>query len=143
MRTMPSVTLTTVPTLRASVADLNLSMRALMRSLISDALMDITLNPLANTGRLRRQLERNALEPAEQGTVDYRVAGAQYGAADQCGIRGVVQPHGALELALESLRERLLLRAVDRRGGRHGHVDDAFRLVFVLVEQRRDFGQVA
>ncbi len=42
MRTMPSVTLTTVPTLRASVADLNLSMRALMRSLISDALMDIT-----------------------------------------------------------------------------------------------------
>src|ERR1700689_544369 len=106
MRTMPSVTLTTVPTLRASVADLNLSMRALMRSLISDALMDITLNPLANTGRLRRQLEPDAFEPA-----------------------------------LESLGERLLLRAVDRRSGRHRHVDDAFRLVLVLIEQRGNFGQ--
>src|SRR5580698_8067956 len=135
MRTMPSVTLTTVPTLRASVADLNLSMRALMRSLISDALMDITLNPLANTVRLRRQLERDAFEPAEQGTVDYRVAGAQYGAADQCGVRGVVQPHRALELAPESL----LLGAVDRRRGSDRHVDDAFRLVFVLIEQRGDF----
>src|SRR5580704_16985226 len=116
MRTMPSVTLTTVPTLRASVADLNLSMRALMRSLISDA-----------------------FEPAEQGTVDYRVAGAQYGAADQCGVRGVVQPHRALELALESLPESLLLGAVDRRRGSDRHVDDAFRLVFVLIEQRGDF----
>src|ERR1700723_4355212 len=102
---MPSVTLTTVPTLRASVADLNLSMRALMRSLISDALMDITLNPLANTGHLRRQLERNAFEPAEQGTVDYRIAGTQYGAADQGGIRVAVQAHRALELALEGLGE--------------------------------------
>ena len=43
MRTMPSVTLTTVPTLRASVADWNFSMRALIRSLISDALMDISI----------------------------------------------------------------------------------------------------
>ncbi len=40
---MPSVTLTTVPTLRASVADWNLSMRALIRSLISDAFMDISI----------------------------------------------------------------------------------------------------
>src|SRR3984957_2204855 len=143
MRTMPSVTLTTVPTLRASVVDLNLSMRALMRSLISDALMDITLNPLANTGRLRRQLERNAFEPAEQGTVDYRIAGAEDRAADQCGIRGAVQAHRALELALERLGKRLLLGAVDRRSGRHRHVDDALRLVFVLIEQRGNFGQVA
>ena len=67
------------------------------------------LNPLANTGRLRRQLERDALEPTEQGTVDYRVAGAQHGAADQCGIRGAVQAHRALELALQSLGKRLLL----------------------------------
>src|SRR5580704_6763198 len=141
MRTIPSVTLTTVPTLRASVADLNLSMRALMRSLISDALMDITLNPLANTGHLRRQLERDAFEPAEQGTVDYRVAGTEDRAADQCGIRGAVQPHAALELALESLGERRLLGAVDRRSGRHCHVDDALRLVFVLIEQRGNFRQ--
>src|ERR1700679_1866203 len=106
MRTMPSVTLTTVPTLRASVADLNLSMRALMRSLISDALMDITLNPLANTFHLGRQFERNALEPAEQGTIDYRVAGAQHSAADQARIGGAVQAHAALELEFERLGKR-------------------------------------
>src|SRR5258708_17119746 len=143
MRTMPSVTLATVPTLRVAVADLNVSMRALMRSLISDALMDITLNPLANTDRLRRQLERNAFEPAEQGTVDYRIAGAQHGAADQCGIRVAVQPHRALEFALEGPGERLLLGAVDGRGRCHGYVDDAFRLVFIAVEQCGDFRQVA
>ena len=41
MRQMPSVTVTTVPTLRASLADLKFSMRDLMRSLISDALTDM------------------------------------------------------------------------------------------------------
>jgi hypothetical protein len=41
MRTMPSVTLTTVPTVRSSVCDWNLSMRSLISSLISDALMDM------------------------------------------------------------------------------------------------------
>src|SRR5258708_33525975 len=140
---MPWGTLTTVPTLRASDADLHLSMRALMTSLISDALMDITLNPLANTERLCRQLERNAFEPAEQGTVDHRIAGTQHGAADQRGIRVEVQPHRALEFALEGPGERLLLGAVDGRGRCHGYVDDAFRLVFIAVEQCGDFRQVA
>ena len=46
MRTMPSVTETTVPTLRASVADWKFLMRSLIRSLISDALMDMSKNPL-------------------------------------------------------------------------------------------------
>ena len=40
---MPSVTDTTVPMSRASLAAANFSMRARMRSLISDALMD--MNP--------------------------------------------------------------------------------------------------
>src|ERR1700761_5714270 len=126
---MPSVTLTTVPTLRASVADLNLSIRALMRSLISDALMDIPESS-SNTFRLSRQLERDALEPTEQGTIDNRIAGAQYGAADQCGIRLAMQPHAALQLALQCLGKRLLLGGIDRRGRGHSHVDDALRLVF-------------
>ena len=39
MRTMPSVTVTTVPTLRSSEALANFSMRALIRSLISEALI--------------------------------------------------------------------------------------------------------
>ena len=41
MRTMPSVTLTTVPVLRASLPASKLAMRALISSLISDALMDM------------------------------------------------------------------------------------------------------
>ena len=41
MRQMPSVTDTIVPTLRASAAESNFAMRCLMRSLISDALMDM------------------------------------------------------------------------------------------------------
>jgi hypothetical protein len=41
MRQMPSVTVTTVPTLRASVAAVKFWMRALISSLISEALMDI------------------------------------------------------------------------------------------------------
>ena len=51
MRTMPSVTVTTVPTLRSSVALANFSMRALIRSLISDALMDMFPVPLAEGRR--------------------------------------------------------------------------------------------
>src|ERR1700760_4583468 len=112
---MPSVTLTTVPTLRASVADLNLSIRALMRSLISDALMDIPESS-SNTFRLSRQFERDALEPTEQGTIDNRVAGAQDCPADQCGICFAMQPHAAFQLALQCLGERLLLGGVDRCG---------------------------
>jgi hypothetical protein len=38
-RTMPSVTVTTVPMLRSSAALANFSMRALIRSLISEALI--------------------------------------------------------------------------------------------------------
>jgi hypothetical protein len=41
MRQIPSVTVTTVPTLRASVAAWKFWMRALISSLISEALMDI------------------------------------------------------------------------------------------------------
>ena len=42
MRTMPSVTVTTVPTLRASVAAVKFWIRALISSLISEALIDIS-----------------------------------------------------------------------------------------------------
>jgi hypothetical protein len=44
MRQMPSVTDTTVPTLRASFAALKFSMRARIRSLISEALIDMGLS---------------------------------------------------------------------------------------------------
>src|ERR1700690_3937557 len=141
MRTMPAVTLPTVPTLGASGADLNLSMRALMTSLISDALMDM-LESFNKYCRLSRQLERDAFEPTEQGTVYYRIAGAQHGAANECRIRGAVQAHSTLELALEGFGKRLLLRGVDRRRRRDHHVTDAFLVVLQLLGQRRNFRDI-
>ncbi len=47
MRQMPSVSETIVPTLRASVTGLKLSIRCLMRSLISVALMAMMVFPRA------------------------------------------------------------------------------------------------
>jgi len=47
---MPSVTETTVPTLLATVADSKFRIFSLIRSLISDALMDISYNPLVRDG---------------------------------------------------------------------------------------------
>ena len=43
MRTMPSDTLVTVPSLRASAASLNFSMRVLISSLISDGLSVVAM----------------------------------------------------------------------------------------------------
>jgi hypothetical protein len=50
---MPSVTVTTVPTLRSSVALAKFSMRDLIRSLISDALMAIVRVLNKSGGQLR------------------------------------------------------------------------------------------
>src|SRR4029079_11665326 len=99
MRVMPSVTDTMVPTLRASVDDLKFSIRCLMRSEISVALMAIyrilsssqglrpgltglLRNPVRITARSAleescRQLRSDAVEPRAQRAVDYQVAGAQ------------------------------------------------------------------
>ncbi len=62
MRVMPSVTDTIVPTLRASVTDLKSSIRCLMRSLISLALMAMSVFPAKNC--LGGELVGDALEPA-------------------------------------------------------------------------------
>src|SRR5687767_2734646 len=102
MRVMPSVTDTMVPTLRASVADLKLSIRCLMRSLISVALMAISKSSVRiRSGRaaLGGQLVSEAVEPRTQGAVDHQISGAQDGAADQCRIRLAMQAHLPLQLA--------------------------------------------
>ena len=70
---MPSVTDTIVPTLRASVADLKFSIRCLIRSLISDALMDMcVLSRKANS--LCGQFVGDALEARAERAVDHQVA---------------------------------------------------------------------
>src|SRR5512146_1536187 len=122
MRVMPSVTDTIVPTLRASVTDLKPSIRCLMRSLISLALMAMSVSP---ENCLGGQLVGDALEPAAERAVDDQITGAQHGAPDERRIRSTLQAHRAAQPALERGRELCLLRVVKRRGGGHRHVYDA------------------
>src|SRR5688572_24671239 len=97
MRQIPSVTVTTVPTLRASVADLKFSMRLLMRSLISDALTDIF-----NLGKtLCGQFGGQALEPALERAVDHEIARPEHGATEQAVVDSGVQAHLAAQLLLQ------------------------------------------
>ena len=103
MRQMPSVTVTTVPTLRASVADLKFSMRDLMRSLISDALTDMLSISLCG------QFGGQAIEPALERAVDHQVAGLQDGATEQAAVDTCVQAHLAPQLLLQSGRVTALL----------------------------------
>ena len=72
MRQMPSVTVTTVPTLRASLADLKFSMRDLMRSQISDALTRHTMSILAKLYAVSSAGQ--AFEPALDRAVDHEIA---------------------------------------------------------------------
>src|SRR5262245_37588918 len=118
---MPSVTVITVPTLRASVADWNFSMRALIRSLISDALMDI-VRPF-----LIQEFGREPLEPAAQRAVDHQVVGTQDRAADQRRIDFAVQSHLAVEPLAQGTGVALLLLDAQRRGRSHRDVDDLLR----------------
>ena len=92
MRQMPSVTVTTVPTLRASLADLKFSMRDLMRSLISDAFTDIdSILEMYLSGHFNGQ----AIEPALDGTVDHQIAGLEDGTANEAAVDLGMQAHVA------------------------------------------------
>src|SRR5215475_2016888 len=120
MRVMPSVTDTIEPTLRASVTDLKFSIRCLLRSLISVALMAILANPCENS--LRSQLVGDALEPRSQRAVDDQIARAQHRAADQRRVDLAVQAHFALEALLERRRDLPALRVIERGCGGYGDV---------------------
>src|ERR1051325_5186976 len=125
MRQMPSVTVTTVPTLRASLADLKFSMRDLMRSLISDALTDMG-SILEKT--LCGQFGGQTLETALDGAVDHEVAGLEDGTTEQGLIDLRVQAHAAAELLLQRRRVAALLVGRQRRGGRHVDVHRVLHL---------------
>src|SRR5215469_2364920 len=145
MRVMPSVTETMEPTLRASVTDLKFSIRCLMRSEISVALMAISQVLLISSqgmskrnfiGGLSGQFISDAIQPGAQRSVDDQIAAAQDSAADEAGVSVAMQTHLALEPALERARERLLLAGIKRRGGGYRHVGDAERLVLQRIEER-------
>src|SRR5262245_10761491 len=99
MRQMPSVTVTTEPTLRASVAAAKFWMRALIRSLISEALMDISTflwcraasaAAAARVSTSTRQFDFQPGEPAPDRAVDQEVAGSDDRAPDQARVGAAV-----------------------------------------------------
>src|SRR5690606_22164806 len=112
MRTMPSDTEVTVPSLRASAASLTFSMRLLISSLISDGLsvcMGVSLGRPAGAGAWFkgksssvRQYRAEARQLGPQRAVDHRVAGVDHRAADQA----LVDRRGQLDLAAEALAQR-------------------------------------
>src|SRR5438309_11768592 len=96
MRVMPSVTETIEPMLRASVTGLKFSIRCLMSSEISVALMAIVLVP-CETFLLRSQLVGDALEARAECAVDLKVPGCQRCASGEFGKNLAV--HVTRELA--------------------------------------------
>src|SRR5665213_760453 len=137
---MPSVTDTIAPTLRASVASVKPSIRCLIRSLISVALMAMSFDPLKPV--LCRKLERHALEPGAQRSVDDEVTGTNDGATNQGSVHFVVQPHLALQSARQCGGQRFLLFGIQSSCSRDGDVNYAVGLIFQRIKQRRDFGQI-
>src|SRR2546430_4370669 len=146
MRVMPSVTETIEPTLRASVTDWKFSIRCLMRSEISVALMAMSSVPLKarfSGWSSGSQLVGDALEACAQRAVDHQVPGAQHRAADERRVDLAAQAHGALEPLLQRGGELVLLARSQRRGGSDRDVGDALGCVLELLEQRADLRQVA
>src|SRR5688572_23645723 len=135
MRTMPSVTVTTVPMLRSSEALANFSMRALIRSLISEALIAMVPLPLMH------DLRRESLEPCFERAVDDEVAGAHDSAADQRRIDRAVQAHFTLQPFLERRGQPRALCLVQLHSRGDVHVGDVLDLGAQLFVHRRDFGQ--
>src|ERR1035441_7481471 len=105
MRQMPSVTETTVPMSRASLAAANFSMRWRMRSLISDALMDMDRSLSFSARNLRGELRQAALHTA----VDHQIVGLQHGTAQQRRINSSMQTHIAREALAQRRGEALAL----------------------------------
>src|ERR1700716_1603576 len=106
MRVMPSVTDTIVPTLRASVTPLKLSIRCLIRSLISVALIAICC-PV--TEFLSSQLVGYAVEPRAHRAIDDQIPCPQYRAANEGRIGFGVQADLPLQPALQGGRQCLAL----------------------------------
>ena len=132
MRVMPSVTDTMVPTLRASVDDLKFSIRCLMRSLISVALMAITDSSVVfvyAVSSVAMRSSRVRREPSITRSPARRTA-------PPISVLSVSQCSRTWRFNLRasaSLNDELLL-LVERRGGGDRDVDDAFFGILQLTE---------
>src|SRR5580704_15509705 len=134
---MPSVTDTMVPTLRASVTPLKFSMRCLMRSLISVALMAMLRIPweFRMCGRSSRdQFVGDALQAPAHRAIDDQITGTQHGAAEQLRIDAAMQAHLALEASAQGCGQGLLLPGIQRGCRGHRDIGDALGVVLVGIE---------
>src|SRR4051812_30257065 len=139
MRVMPSVTDTIVPTLRASVTPLKLSIRCLIRSLISVALIAMSC-PISKF--LSSQLVRNAVQPRAYRAIDDQIPGTQHRSAQQGRVGFTMQTDLPLQPALQSSGQRVALTILERSGRCDRHIHYAFSFVLQLVKQSRDLGEV-
>src|ERR1700689_1275067 len=127
MRQMPSVTDTTMPMLRASAADWKRSMRCLIRSLISDGLMDIRRILAKNSsGAAHRRAQ--SLDAAAQRAVDHEIPVAHDRAADQRLVDLRMQAYRAAQAPLERGLQFRRLLAGQLLGRDHFDVGNALGL---------------
>src|SRR5690606_19984163 len=166
MRTMPSDTEVTVPSLRASAASLTFSMRLLISSLISEGLSWVlaisgssvrasgwcavsgSCGGVASGGcRPRRpcllaQCRLQARELAAQRAVDDDVAGADHRAADQRGVDRGIDFDLAAETAFERRADAGHLGLRELGGRRHRGAHDVLGVRTQVLVKAGDLGQL-
>src|SRR5437016_12824553 len=136
MRVMPSVTDTIEPTLRASVTALKFSIRCLMRSLISVALMAISSVPVKaqfSGWTSGSQFVGDAVKARAKRAVDHQIARAQHRTADELGVDHTAHSYGALESVLQRRGELAVVTLILRSVGRDRDSGDAQGWVLRLI----------
>ena len=135
---MPSVTVTTVPTLRASLADLKFSMRDLMRSLISDALTDMfeSSEKLYAVSSVARRSSRPLIEPSITRSPALRTA-----PPSRLPSTLVCRRTLAPQLLLQRRRVAAFLVGRELTAADHFDIHRVLDVGLHLLEQRRDLGE--
>src|SRR5690606_37503087 len=157
MRTMPSATLVTVPSLRASAARPTFSMRVLISSLIADGLSVVVAiasflgarRPARGWIQVRaslwsvllRQRGLQAFALALEPPVDDHFAGVDHRAADQALVDRGLELDLAAEALAQRRADRLQLGVRQRLRRSHRRLDHALGLVAQLLVQAGDLRQ--
>src|SRR5690606_11133970 len=124
MRTIPSDTDTTVPSLRASVEVSSFSMRDLIISLISDGLSCCISSP----SNSRVQLLCQTVQSATHTAINYGITGSNQHAADQGGVHGSADFHFAAETSFQSIDQSADIGVFHLVSGDEFHIRE--RLLF-------------
>src|SRR5690348_846377 len=130
MRTMPSDTLVSVPSLRVSADSLNCSMRLLISSEISEGLSVVAMMffllraPPGAAPRVRQSIRQRSFEFGEaalQRTVDHGFAGVDHRTAQHRRIDAALKLDVAVEAPLQGLYQSRGFAVVQRYRAAHVH----------------------